>query len=139
MAKPEEIKSSAVVIPDSLYLYGTDYMSNKDIKIYLIHFPYVRINWINDSSCTLKFATPEEADRAYFMYSVKPLESDPNLGFDERNFDSKIGWREALGMNHDVKGWQNLWIRFATDLDIKKEDTKGQDSRFYRFSKSQQK
>jgi hypothetical protein len=125
MAKPEEIKETAVIIPDSLYLYGTDYMSNKDIKYYLIHFPHVRIKWINDSSCTLNFASPEEADRAYFMYSVKPLENDPNLGFDARNFDSKIGWREALGMNHDVKGWQNLWIRFATDLDVKKEDTKG--------------
>ena len=87
MAKPEEIKETAVIIPDSLYLYGTDYMSNKDIKYYLIHFPHVRIKWINDSSCTLNFASPEEADRAYFMYSVKPLENDPNLGFDARNFD----------------------------------------------------
>ena len=53
---------------------------------------------------------------------------------DERNFDSKIGWREALAFEHPIKGWQNLWIRFATDLDVKKEDTKGENSRFYRFA-----
>lgn len=53
---------------------------------------------------------------------------------DERNFDSKIGWREALAFEHPIKGWQNLWIRFATDLDIKKEDTKGENSRFYKFA-----
>jgi len=53
---------------------------------------------------------------------------------DQRNFDSKIGWREALPFEHPIKGWQNLWIRFATDLDVKKEDTKGENSRFYRFA-----
>ena len=97
VAKPEEIKSSAEIIPDSLYLYGTDYMSNSDIKNYVIQTPNVKIQWINDSSCTLKFDATEEAERAYRIYSVKPLEMDLSLGFDERNFDSRIGWREALG------------------------------------------
>lgn len=53
---------------------------------------------------------------------------------DERNFDSKLGWREALNFEHQLKGWQQLWIRFATDLDVKKEDTKGENSRFYKFA-----
>lgn len=29
--KPVEIKQDAKIIPDSLYLYGVDWMSNKDI------------------------------------------------------------------------------------------------------------
>lgn len=53
---------------------------------------------------------------------------------DARNFDNKLGWREALGFEHPIKGWQHLWIRFATDQDVKKEDTKGENSRFYRFA-----
>lgn len=53
---------------------------------------------------------------------------------DQRNFDSKLGWREALGFEHPIKGWQNLWIRFATNLDVKKEDTKAENSRFYKFA-----
>ena len=138
-AKPEEIRADAVVDPNSLYLYGTDYMSTSEIKDYLIHFPAVRIRWINDSSCTLGFPDETQTEQAYNAYSVKPLESDPSLNFDERNFDSKIGWREALAYQQEVKGWQSLWIRYATDLDVKKEATKGQDSRFYRFSKAQDK
>lgn len=53
---------------------------------------------------------------------------------DGRNFDSKLGWREALGFQHETKGWQNLWIRFATDLDTKKDETKGENSRYYKFA-----
>ena len=52
---------------------------------------------------------------------------------DERNFDEKLGWREALSYQHEVKGWQNLWIRFATDQDVKADNTKGENSRFYKF------
>ena len=33
--KPAEIKAGAEIIPDSLYLYGVDWMSNKDIKNYI--------------------------------------------------------------------------------------------------------
>jgi len=51
---------------------------------------------------------------------VKPVDKDESLNFDERNFDERIGWREALSYQHDVKGWQTLWIRFSTDLDTKK-------------------
>ncbi len=53
---------------------------------------------------------------------------------DCRNFDHKLGWREALGFEHPIKGWQHLWIRFATDLDTKKEETKGENSRYYKFA-----
>ena len=52
---------------------------------------------------------------------------------DERNFDEKLGWREALSYQHEVKGWQNLWIRFATDQEVKADNTKGENSRFYKF------
>lgn len=81
------------------------------------------------------------AQKAYEIYSVRPaLEQNANndtdvMEVDERNFDSRMGWREALGFEHKLKGWQFLWIRFATDLDKKKESTKGKDSRFYRFQK----
>ena len=127
-------------------------------------FPEIEIKWINDSSCTLQFPTKDKAEQAYMQFSVRPAALkaalDPEVvnkqqtlpdvttegqtaeeeqaaqqrKIDERNFDSKIGWREALAFEHPIKGWQNLWIRFATDLDVKKEDTKGENSRFYRFA-----
>ena len=33
--KPAEINPDAVIKEDALYLYGTDYMSTRDIKEYL--------------------------------------------------------------------------------------------------------
>lgn len=114
-------------------------MSTDEIKLYMMQFPEVRVQWINDSSCTLQFSNKDEAAQAYHKFSVKPVQEDASLGFDQRNFDERIGWREALSYKSDVKGWQSLWIRFATDLDIKKSDTKGQDSRFYKFSMHNQK
>ena len=56
---------------------------------------------------------------------------------DERNFDQKLGWREALSFQHELKGWQNLWVRFATDQDVKLDGTRGENSRFYKFQQRQ--
>lgn len=73
VAKPEEIKSSAVIIEDMLYLYGTDFMSTDEINLYMFSFPDMKVRWINDSSCTLKFNSNEEAAKAYHQFSVKPV------------------------------------------------------------------
>jgi len=53
-------------------------------------------------------------------------------GIDPRNFDLEIGWREAFGFQlKNNARLQKLWMRFATDLDVKDENTKGENSRFY--------
>lgn len=70
--KPVEIQSDAQIIEDSLYLYGTDFMSTHDIRNYVgTLFPKVEIKWINDSSCTLKFESNEDAESAYRKFSVR--------------------------------------------------------------------
>ncbi len=71
--KPEEIKSSAIIKEDTLYLYGTDFMSTDEINLYMMQFPDMKVQWINDSSCTLKFKSNEEAAEAYHKFSVKPV------------------------------------------------------------------
>lgn len=54
--KPAEIQADAQIKEETLYLYGTDFMSTRDIKLYVgTQFPEVQIKWINDSSCTLIF------------------------------------------------------------------------------------
>ena len=35
MEKPEEIRRTAKIVEDSLYMYGTDFMSTFDIKDYM--------------------------------------------------------------------------------------------------------
>jgi hypothetical protein len=122
-------------------------MSTDDIKDYMgIQFPDIIVTWINDSSCTIKFVSKEQAAEAYMKFSVRPATianetsaTTEEMIVDQRNFDSRIGWREALSYHHDSRGWQNLWIRFATDLDVKKEETKGENSRFYKYQMKHQK
>ena len=64
--KPAEIGESAIIRPDTLYLYGTDFMSTRDIKFYIgTQFPQIDIKWINDSSCTIIFPDEEQANQAY--------------------------------------------------------------------------
>ena len=64
--KPAEIHESAVIRPDTLYLYGTDFMSTRDIKMYIgTQFPQIDIKWINDSSCTVTFQDEAQAEQAY--------------------------------------------------------------------------
>ena len=54
--RPAEIHESAEIRPATLYLYGTDFMSTRDIKLYIgTQFPNIHIQWINDSSCTITF------------------------------------------------------------------------------------
>lgn len=58
--KPAEIHESAEIRPATLYLYGTDFMSTRDIKFYIgTQFPNIHIQWINDSSCTITFESEE--------------------------------------------------------------------------------
>lgn len=53
---------------------------------------------------------------------------------DPRNFDAHIGWKEALQYCSRTTGhFQKLWIRAATNLDVKSEETKGADSRYYQL------
>lgn len=73
-AKPKQVDDEAVWLDDRLYLYGTDYMSNDDLKIYLLRYPEVEIKWINDSSCTLQFKSADECADAFRVLSMKPVE-----------------------------------------------------------------
>lgn len=55
---------------------------------------------------------------------------------DERNFDASVGWREAFGFQLRTSGrMQKLWMRYATDKDVKDETTKGENSRYYQLQK----
>ena len=55
------------IVPDTVYLYGVDYMSTNDIKTYLERYSsnkeLLEVKWINDSSCTIKFESEELAKK----------------------------------------------------------------------------
>lgn len=87
--KPAEITENAIIREETLYLYGTDFMSTRDIKFYIgTQFPQIDIQWINDSSCTIKFPDNGQAEQAYMQYSVRPAALKVNL---ETNSEAVIG------------------------------------------------
>lgn len=66
---------------------------------------------------------------------VDPRNTDPSLGFVD-----VIGYRLTVGNQQQIKKlpinlntWQNLWIRFATDMDQKNKNTAGKNSRYYKM------
>jgi hypothetical protein len=40
-------------------------MSTQEVKDYFKSFGEVQVVWINDSSCTIQFSTPQLAEKAY--------------------------------------------------------------------------
>lgn len=131
----------------ALYLYGTDNMSTADIEEEYMggRYPEMMVKWINDSSCVLTFPTKESAAECFHAFSVEDQQDiskeqieTNELALDHRNFDPAQGWRQALGFAHNTKGWQCLWMRYATDQDKKPEGHSGKNSRFYRQQMSNQ-
>ena len=65
---PTPLQLEANIVPDTIYLYGVDYMSTNDIKTYLERYSsnkdLLEVKWINDSSCTVKFESEELSKKA---------------------------------------------------------------------------
>lgn len=70
LSAPKQIEEDANIIEDSLYLYGIDFMSTEDVNKYFERHNPQKVSWINDSSCTIKFETPEVAAKAYEVFSL---------------------------------------------------------------------
>lgn len=76
-------------------------MSTDDVKRYFERMNVQKVTWINDSSCTIQFDSPETATKAYEVFALSENKDRANIDIgmevsDERNFDSKIGWKDAL-------------------------------------------
>lgn len=80
-------------------------MSTDDLKKYFENYGPQKVTWINDSSATVLFETAEAAQNVYSRYaltynSLGKLTSLFEIAqdqIDQRNYDSKIGWKEAVG------------------------------------------
>ena len=80
-----------------------------------------------------KQLTPEELEA-----QVDPRNNDPTIGFvDVMGYRLRVtsqAQMQKLPVN--LNTWQNLWIRFATNMDQKSKNTLGKDSRYYKFMQS---
>lgn len=124
-------------------------MSTREVKEYFKKYQEPEVTWINDSACRIKFDNGETAQKVYVAFSL-PTHSEDMIhigeallektgNFDQRNFSKDYGWQQAFSyIQRKPTGQQleqKLWLRFATEQDIKAEQTKGEDSRYYQLQK----
>ncbi|CAG9324650.1 unnamed protein product [Blepharisma stoltei] len=121
------IEPAGEIRPDTLHLYGVDYMSTKEILKHFDGFKPLKVEWLNDSSCNVQFPGPDFALNAFNTNCVENVE---NL----ENFENNK--RQAVGYYADGKSLP-IYIRFSTTNDVKNDETKPKDSKYYKWKKQQ--
>ena len=110
--------------PDTLYVHGVDYLSSDQVISYFGVFYPESVEWLNDSTCNVKFPSAEVALLAYNTNAV-----DSKLDSLENHENVLVS---AFGYRHEDRSIP-LQIRFATDKDIKSEEVTGTKSQYYKW------
>lgn len=110
--------------PDTLYVHGVDYLSSDQVISYFAVFYPESVEWLNDSTCNVKFPSAEVALLAYNTNAV-----DRKLDSLENHDNVLVS---AFGYRHEDRSIP-LQIRFATEKDIKSEEVTGTESQYYKW------
>jgi len=88
-APPVPILAGSEIVPDSLYLYGVDFMSTDNVREYFSRYfrdsemtveeQNKAVIWINDSSCVIKLPSAERATKAYLELKLSEPRMDEAL------------------------------------------------------------
>lgn len=109
--------------PSALFLHGVDDMSTDDIMAY-VNTPLVtKVEWINDSSCNLVCATPDDALAVASALLPMPQELDHRTLVPVKPFIKTID-------NDDQNITNALFVRISTDEDVKERGARER-SRYY--------
>eukprot|EP01017_Pseudomicrothorax_dubius_P003321 TRINITY_DN10449_c0_g1_i2.p1 TRINITY_DN10449_c0_g1~~TRINITY_DN10449_c0_g1_i2.p1 ORF type:complete len:419 (-),score=85.05 TRINITY_DN10449_c0_g1_i2:28-1284(-) len=107
--------------PDTLHVYGVDYMSESDVLRYFTTYNPIRVEWINDSSCNVVFSSPDEVRRTMMSLAISKPSQDKY-------------WREGFPVF--IEGVQRkLFFRYACAKDVKDFSTKGNQSQYYKYAR----
>ena len=95
-----------------------------------------KVEWINDSSCNIMFQSERFTEEAFQHLTQKKDYTDRKL-FDISTKKKKIylkDWRCSFPFTKDRIDLI-LEMRYATDKDVKNEETKPLDSQYYKYVK----
>ena len=134
---------------DAVHVYGVDRMTTQDIMDYFQGYDPRFVSWINDSCCNVEFANAYDAKRALGMMGVDAVDladgstQSAPAGADEGAVLAAVAegcgatalkhwllsgctaWLQ--GKDHVKAGIrQPLWLRFATELDVRDRTKKHQ-------------
>lgn len=126
---PDFSQEGIVMRPETIHLYGVDYMNNKMIASYFGDAK-IKIEWLNDSSCNIAF-TSEQIMTDVVSRLVLNLEPVGTKMIEE----NEELWRELVP--YVVDGTERrLFCRQATNKDVKGENVSGKNSKYYQYSLS---
>eukprot|EP01016_Furgasonia_blochmanni_P006941 TRINITY_DN12788_c0_g1_i3.p1 TRINITY_DN12788_c0_g1~~TRINITY_DN12788_c0_g1_i3.p1 ORF type:complete len:379 (-),score=52.26 TRINITY_DN12788_c0_g1_i3:136-1272(-) len=114
----DEVEDSSVKRTDALYIYGVDFLGEREIFYYFKQFNPIKIEWLNDSSCNLVFPNAETTERAYKEAAA------------EREYETE--WRDTRPIKKE-KSSVVLEYRYARNFDVKNPDVSGKNSKFYKY------
>ena len=89
---------------DTLYIYGVDYLSTKEILNYFNYFNPLKVEWLNDTSGNVIFSAHDNALQALNTNCIEKIE-------DFNSFENTK--RAALGYQRNDEVTP-IYIRFAT-------------------------
>ena len=116
--------AAGVIRPDTLYVHGVDYLSSDQVTSYFAVFYPESVEWLNDSTCNVKFPSAEVALLAYNTNAVntklESLENHSNVLV------------PAFGYRHEDRSIP-LQLRFSTDQDLKSAEVTGTQSQYYQW------
>jgi hypothetical protein len=121
----EELPDDVEIRNTTLHCFGVDFFSQDEIMEFFANFNPQKVEWINDSSCNVHFEDSETSANAIFSLTTQ-IEDNAH----------ELDWRKGLDYEKDGRVF-NLMIRYGTVLDSKAEETKGANSKYYRFARQQ--
>ena len=125
---------------EAVHVYGVDSLSTGEVIDYFEGFD-VAVEWLNDSSCNVRFKNEEIRERAVKVIcggweddgveddrkeeegdgpvKLVVMQDRPGTGADEGVWEKprEAGWRLGRAGNQGIR----LWIRAATDKDVRPE------------------
>ncbi|KAF9935121.1 hypothetical protein FBU30_007500 [Linnemannia zychae] len=146
---PDTPPRTSTIRQDTVYLYGTDEMSTKDVLKYFDAYGPSHVEWIDDSSCNIVFPDQFSAKRALYFQLVskdnitfgedrEDVDIEPSRNVSEEGvaepvmvMKSKNRLQRAKEYVPSTQGHTNagsarkntgLFVRYATDLDRKERN-----------------
>ena len=114
---------------DALHMQGTDELCTKDLELYFLAFGKVSVEWVNDSSCNIRFKDKHTATQALFSVGYKPFQPCSTPDSQERGDSGVSSSDEISGFLIDLSNpWRlalphfknrHLMLRYATTADRK--------------------
>ena len=119
------MEPSRAIKKSTLYIYGVDYLNTEKILEYFHYFSPSKVEWLNDTSCNVIFPSEDNTLQALNTCCLEKIENPEEFENIKR---TAIGYQ----IKDEVIP---IFIRFSSEGDVKGEEVKAENSKFYKWEK----